>query len=29
MKPVSKDKLLSVLKNFVDKHVILKDQFAA
>ncbi len=29
VKPVSKDKLLSVLKNCVDKHVILKDQFAA
>lgn len=29
VKPVSKDKLLSVLKNSVDKHVILKDQFAA
>ena len=29
VKPVSKDKLLSVLKNSVDKPVILKAQFAA
>ena len=27
VKPVSKDKLLSVIKEAVDQHVILKDQF--
>ncbi len=27
VKPVSKDKLLSVIKSSVDHHVILKDQF--
>jgi two-component system, chemotaxis family, chemotaxis protein CheY len=27
VKPVSKDKLLSVIKKAVDQHVILKDQF--
>ena len=27
VKPVSKDKLLSVIKKAVDQHVILKDRF--